>query len=321
DQHVHQIARREVQVLVDFLGDDQNRFEVHGLEPGGQLLGLGRVHLHGVDHGEAPFARQLGEDGRHAGAVHLLVDLLGEVLVRAVRENPAASAPQRRRGHTGTGTARSLLLERLLGRVMDLLAVLLGPRALAGIGLEGDDDLVHQVFVVFTAEHGFGRVVLRRGLALLVQEFELHYFAPFSAVGLAFTAGRTVTKPPLEPGTAPLISSSWRASSIRMTSRFWVVTVSSPRWPVMRLPGNTRPGSCAMPMEPGTLCERLLPCDARCDFMWWRLIVPAKPLPIVVPCTSTFWPTAKTSAAGTVAPAAYLAAASWVTRNSAVISP
>ena len=32
-------------------------------------------------------------------------------------------------------------------------------------------------------------------------------------------------------------------------------------------------------MEPGTLCERLLPCDARWELMWWRLIVPAKPLP------------------------------------------
>ena len=31
----------------------------------------------------------------------------------------------------------------------------------------------------------------------------------------------------------------------------------------------------AMPMEPGTLCERLLPCDARCDDMLWRLMVPA----------------------------------------------
>ena len=51
----------------------------------------------------------------------------------------------------------------------------------------------------------------------------------------------------------------------------------------MRLPGNTRPGSCAMPIEPGTLCERELPCDARFEVKWWRLITPEKPLPIVVP--------------------------------------
>ena len=91
---------------------------------------------------------------------------------------------------------------------MDLFAVLLGARALAGIGLECNDDLVNQVFVVFTTEHGLGRVVLRRGLALFVQEFEFQYFAPSAACGLALIAGRTVTKPPFEPGIAPLINSS-----------------------------------------------------------------------------------------------------------------
>jgi hypothetical protein len=38
------------------------------------------------------------------------------------------------------------------------------------------------------------------------------------------------------------------------------------------------------------LCERLLPCDARCELKLWRLMVPVKPLPIEVPCTSTIWP-------------------------------
>ena len=89
----------------------------------------------------------------------------------------------------------------------------------------------------------------------------------------------------------------------------------------MRLPGNTRPGSCAIQIEPGTLCERLLPCDARCELKWWRLIVPAKPLPIVVPCTSTFWPTANTSTRAPCAPALYSAATSAATRNSWMISP
>ena len=59
----------------------------------------------------------------------------------------------------------------------------------------------------------------------------------------------------------------------------------------MRLPGNTRPGPCAMPIEPGVLCERELPCVARFEQKWWRLITPAKPLPFVVPVTSTIWPT------------------------------
>ena len=134
-------------------------------------------------------------------------------------------------------------------------------------------------------------------------------------------AWRTVTKPPLEPGTAPLMRMSWRPSSIRMTDRFWVVMVSSPMWPDMRLPGKTRPGSCAMEIEPGTLCERLLPWDARCERKLWRLMVPAKPLPMEVPCTSTFSPTLKIAVTGTVEPAGYCAAVSAVTWNSWVTSP
>src|SRR5205085_7969603 len=140
---------------------------------------------------------------------------------------------QRGGGHAGARAAGALLAERLLGRVLDHLAVLLGARALTGIRLESHDDLVHQSFVVFTAEHGLGSVDLRRGLALLVQEFELHYFAPFAAaaataaVGFALTAGRTVTKPPFEPGTAPRIRSRPRSPSTRNTSRFCVVRTSS----------------------------------------------------------------------------------------------
>jgi len=76
-------------------------------------------------------------------------------------------------------------------------------------------DLVNQIFVVFTTEHGFWCVVFRRSLTLVIQEFDLHQFAP-----LALTAGCTVTKPPAEPGTAPRINNSWRASSMRITSRF-----------------------------------------------------------------------------------------------------
>ena len=42
-----------------------------------------------------------------------------------------------------------------------------------------------------------------------------------------------------------------------------MVRFTLPRWPDMRLPGNTRPGSCAMPIEPELLCESELPCEAR----------------------------------------------------------
>ena len=90
---------------------------------------------------------------------------------------------------------------------------------------------------------------------------------------------------------------------------------TSPRWPGILLPGNTRPGSCAMPIEPGVLCETELPWVARFDEKWWRLMTPAKPLPMVVPATSTFWPTWNMSTLSS-APAFSSLACSAVTRNS-----
>ena len=50
-----------------------------------------------------------------------------------------------------------------------------------------------------------------------------------------------------------------------------------------------------MLIEPGELCERELPCEARFELKWWRLMAPEKPLPLVVPVTSTICPTAKVS--------------------------
>ena len=65
--------------------------------------------------------------------------------------------------------------------------------------------------------------------------------------------------------------------------------------PDMRLPGKTRPGVWRWPIEPGARCETELPCDAMPPAKLWRFMVPAKPLPIVVPVTSTTWPALKTS--------------------------
>src|SRR6185369_2536101 len=130
-------------------------------------------------------------------------------------------------------------------------------RAQARVRLEGDDDLVDERLVVVAREHGVGSVDLRGRLALLVDHVELHQAAPFAVFAAAFdgafTAGRTTTWPFLAPGTAPRTSSSWRASSMRTMSRFCVVRLTLPSWPDIFLPGKTRPGSCAIEIEPGTL--------------------------------------------------------------------
>ena len=92
--------------------------------------------------------------------------------------------------------------------MLDLLTVFLSTCTLASVRLERHHNLVNQVFVVSTTKHSLGRVVFRRSLTLVIQEFELHQFAPFDSMVLALTAGRTVTKPPADPGTAPRIISS-----------------------------------------------------------------------------------------------------------------
>jgi len=45
-----------------------------------------------------------------------------------------------------------------------------------------------------------------------------------------------------------------------------------------------------MPMEPGARVVIELPCEARLELKLWRLIAPAKPLPMERPVTSTFCP-------------------------------
>ena len=58
-------------------------------------------------------------------------------------------------------------------------------------------------------------------------------------------------------------------------------------WPDMRLPLNTRPGVWRWPMEPGARCDTELPWVFMPPAKLWRFMVPAKPLPTVVPVTST----------------------------------
>src|SRR5262249_11556790 len=67
---------------------------------------------------------------------------------------------------------------------------------------------------------------------------------------------------------------------------------------------------------PGERCEIDTPCEARKPPKFQRFIGPAKPLPIDVPVTSTYWPTTKWSA---VISAPTGISASSLTRNSATL--
>src|SRR5258708_1966781 len=266
---VRQVARGKRQVVVHLVGEDQHVAHAEVAQLPGEELGLGLADRERLDHGEPLLAHQLRQDGSHPRAVHLAIHLLVEVLVGLVGEGASAATPERRRRHAGARAAGALLAPRLLGRVAHLAARLLRARALAAVRLVGDDDLVHQRLVVRASEEGLGSVDRLLRLALLVDDLEFHYLAPFAAlVALAFTLGRTITAPFLAPGTEPFTMMSERSASTRATSSSCTVRLTSPRWPDMRLPGKTRPGSCAMPMEPELLCESELPCEARFDEKW-----------------------------------------------------
>ena len=147
---------------------------------GASSLVLGESTFSESTTGQAAVTRQLREDGGHAGAVHLLVDLVAEVLVGACsgkcgrRHATAASEVMPARARPVPFWRHGFLVECLT-----VCAVLLGARALARVGLEGHDHLVHQRFVVVAART---RCPVRRlssvAWPLFVQELELHHWLP-----------------------------------------------------------------------------------------------------------------------------------------------
>src|SRR3546814_2496261 len=114
------------------------------------------------------------------GAIHFLVDLLAEILVGRIWERAATPTPDWRGCHAGAGTPRAFLTPGLFGRMLDIIAALLGAIAAAGIGLECNHDLVHERFVEVAAKYGIRRGNGGGGLALIIQELEFHGLCSFS---------------------------------------------------------------------------------------------------------------------------------------------
>src|SRR5690606_40471852 len=104
-----------------------------------------------------------------------------------------------------------------------LLRLRAGPAA----GQESRHHLVHERLVELGAE-GAVRDLDRAGS----RKLELHHAAPLF---FALTAGRTTTRAPRWPGTAPLTRIRLRSASTRTTSRFCTVQRTLPRCPAMRL--------------------------------------------------------------------------------------
>ena len=81
--------------------------------------------------------------------------------------------------------------------------------------------------------------------------------APFALAAL-----RRTTTVPRGPGTAPLTRIRPFSASTECTVRFWVVIVSLPIRPAIRMPLKTRPGVAQPPIEPGLRWLRCAPWEA-----------------------------------------------------------
>jgi hypothetical protein len=104
--------------------------------------------------------------------------------------------------------------------------------------------------------------------------------------------GADPDRPRVGARDGPLTRSSPCSASILTTSRLRTVTRSSPMCPAMRLPLARPPPKPRLeqsePIEPGERCLRSVPCEANMPLKWWRFITPWKPLPLLVPITSTY---------------------------------
>jgi hypothetical protein len=125
---------------------------------------------------------------------------------------------------------------------------------------------------------------------------KLHFqpaLAGFLALELVQTHGRANLDRPalLCAGIGPLTRSRFFSLSILTTSRLRTVTRSSPMWPAMRLPffsrRRSRGWSRGRRSSPGS--GACVPRRARrMPLKLWRFMTPAKPLPLLVPTTSTY---------------------------------
>ena len=182
----------------------------------------------GADHVHAAVAGPVGQGAAQGGRLHLLRrPLVVRARLRAVDD--ATAGELRRAGRALAGAAGALLLVGLAATAADLAAGLGGVGALAGGGQLGDDDLVDQRDVDLDVED-LGRQLDRAGLLAGrrqdVDRVDDCGVARRSGFGrhdghFPFAAVRTRTRPPLGPGTAPLMSSRPFSASTAWTVRFW----------------------------------------------------------------------------------------------------
>ena len=206
---MRQVTSGQVEVLLYVIGNNQRVTQTQIVQLGGKSLGFRRFDDQILKHDQTILTHELGEDGAHCGAVHLLIDLL-RVILRARRKSHATRTPDRTANSTGTSSPGTLLTPRLLAAATHIRTSLLCTSTLATSRHISGHDLMNQGLVKFFTEGGIGN-----GNALAAtSDCQFHHTTP-----QAFTAGLIIRFPPVAPGTEPLISSRLRSASTRTISR------------------------------------------------------------------------------------------------------
>src|SRR5690606_17132256 len=140
------VARSQIQVGIQAVGNDQHFLQVELVELANQGLGLGRIYREALNHDQAILTDQLGQDGTHGAAVHLAVQLL-LMITRTGCKSGTAPTPDRAADGTSTCTAGTLLTPGLLAATGHFRTGLLLLGALTATGHVGHNSLVNQGFV------------------------------------------------------------------------------------------------------------------------------------------------------------------------------
>src|SRR5450432_2347056 len=272
-----------------------------GRHHGGGVLGLRQVTLdEAADDVHPVVCGPVRQRAAQRGRLHLL----GRALLVRTRHRPVhhtAASELRRAGRALPGPAGALLPVRLAATATDQAARLDCVRALPGRGLLRHHHLVDQRDVDLGAEDLLRQLHGLADLAGGIHDLNrAHFVSPFAdrppASSGVLAALRTSTRPPLGPGTAPLISSRPRSVSTRYSFSIGVVVRIPPIRPAIRTPLKTRPGVAQAPMEPGERCLRWVPWEEDRPLKPCRFMTPAKPLPLLLAVTSTRSPAANVPA-------------------------
>ena len=156
------------------------------------------------------------------------------MVTRLCSECTTTANPDRATDRTGARAASTFLTPGLRTAATDSRAILLCFRTCATAREVGRNNLVNQRFVERNTECTLGNIH-----GTLTFHFNFHRQGPQD---FALIAGRTITRPPFDPGTAPRINNRLRSLSTRTTTRFCTVRRTLPMWPAIFLPLKTRPG-------------------------------------------------------------------------------